>query len=1003
MASTAHFCRTLLALAGLLSTAAAARADAPAAADAEWFERDVLPVLRANCFECHSHSTGKMKGGLALDWRSGWATGGDSGPAVVPGKPSESLLIKAVRQTDADLKMPPKKRLTDAELAVLVEWVRRGAPDPRTTQPVGAAGTWWSLKPLTRPAVPPADRSANPIDAFVRATLKEKGLSPSPEADRRTLIRRVTFDLTGLPPTPEEVAAFAADGAADAYEKLVDRLLASPRYGERWARHWLDVVHFADTHGFEHDVLRPNAWRYRDYVIDALNRDTPWPRFVREQLAADALYPDEPKLTAALGFLGAGPYDQSAANTAPRSFEYLDRDDLVTQTIGAFAGATVGCARCHAHKFDPIPQEDYFALQAVFAGVGKGEIEYDEDTTVARTRARWQGVLAAADARDAAVLLAAENVAAVAEWEGARGKQVESWRQIDLSSIESASKSTLAKLGDGSVLASGVAPATDSYTVTGTLAGLKRVGAIRLDVLPDPSLPKGGPGRAENGNLHLSEFEAKLVRAGQDVPHKLKFGRATADWDQEGWTIAHAIDGKAETAWGIHPRESEPHYAVFELADPQPVDAGTELVVTLKQSHGRQHVIGRFSLSAAADVPADAGVIPAAAAAALKVPPAERSAEQRVAVAAAALRARASAELAKLPPLAKVYAAGATFTSDRGRTTLKAPRPVFVLKRGDLDKPVGPAVAPGALSAIPDLKARFDLPAAAPESARRAALAEWLVDRRNPLTWRAAANRVWSHHFGRGLCDTPNDLGRMGGVPSHPELLDWLACELRDGGTGGAGAGSLKHLHKLIVTSRTYSQSSAAPPEATAVDADNRLLWRFTRRRLEAEAYRDAVLAVSGRLDLTMSGPGVQQFKLGPKIQDTPSVSYTGFDWDAPGAGRRSVYRVVWRAIPDPFMDALDFPDASLPAPTRGFSASPQQALAMANNDFVLRHAQHLAARVERLAETREDRVAAAWRLALQRDPTPQERADFATYAGKHGLPATCRLILNLNEFLFVD
>ncbi|MES2571020.1 MAG: DUF1549 domain-containing protein, partial [Verrucomicrobiota bacterium] len=296
-----------------------------------------------------------------------------------PGDVEESLLVRAIRHGDADLKMP-KEKLPAEEIAILEEWVRRGAPDPREAAPVVDRTDWWSLKPLVRPPVP-VSGPTNPIDAFVLEKLRGKNLEASPPADRRTWIRHIYFDLHGLPPTPEEADAFVHSSDPETEGRVVEKLLASPRYGERWARHWLDVIHFADTHGFEHDVFRPNAWRYRDYVIESFNRDTPWPRFIREQLAADVFFPDSPPV--ALGFLGAGPYDMSAAGTAPKAFEYMDRDDLVTQTMAAFASATVNCARCHAHKFDPITQEDYFAIQAVFAGVGKGEIAFDEDPAVA--------------------------------------------------------------------------------------------------------------------------------------------------------------------------------------------------------------------------------------------------------------------------------------------------------------------------------------------------------------------------------------------------------------------------------------------------------------------------------------------------------------------------------------------------------------------------------------------------------------------------------------------
>ena len=396
----------LLALGAIVS--ASAQSD-----DIIFFREKIQPILEQRCFECHSHKSGKMKGGLTLDSRSGWEAGGEQGAVIVPGQPEKSLLVKAVRRIDPDFKMPPKKPLPENEAALLEEWVKRGAPDPREP-PTKGGGDWWSLKPIARPIVPAG--YANPIDAFINAKLQAEKIPAQPEADRRSLIRRLYFDLHGLPPTPDEVDAFVSDKDPRAYERLVDRLLDSPRYGERWARHWLDTIHFADTHGFEHDLIRTNAWRYRDYVIESFNRDTPWARFVREQLAPDVFFPDEPRLMVGLGFIGAGPWDHSTAQTAPKTSDYLDRDDMVTQTMSTFASATVHCARCHDHKFDPITQEDYYGLQAVFAGVGKGDVPFDHDPEIARERRKWKQLIVAAKRKATNVLFSATNTMMLDEW-----------------------------------------------------------------------------------------------------------------------------------------------------------------------------------------------------------------------------------------------------------------------------------------------------------------------------------------------------------------------------------------------------------------------------------------------------------------------------------------------------------------------------------------------------------------------------------------------------------
>jgi mono/diheme cytochrome c family protein len=961
----------------------------------QFFHTAVEPILKQHCYDCHSHAAGVMEGDLTLDWQSGWKTGGSRGPALVPGQPEQSLLIKAIRHTDPDLKMPDEK-LSEQQIAILTKWVQQGAPDPRLHKPQTdskAALDWWSLKPLMRPPVPGKGPS-NPVDDFIHHRLQQQGLQPAPPADRRTLIRRLMFDLHGMHPTPAEVEAFVNDKRPDAYAQLVDQLLASPRYGERWARHWLDTIHFADSHGFEHDVFRPHAWRFRDYVIERFNQDIPWARFIREQLAADSFYPDASELTVALGFLGAGPYDQSAAATAPKSFEYLDRDDLVTQTMGAFVSTTANCARCHTHKFDPITQSDYFALQAVFAGIGKGDVSYDAEPAVARQRKKWEQLHQAALAKNTTVLLKPEYARLVTEWEQQRVPD-ETWHVLPPEVFVSNGGAELKRQPDQSILVSGPAPEQESILVT-VQPELKTITAFRLDLLTDPSLPHQGPGRAHNGNLHLNEVEVRLFPPDAKEGQKLAIKRATADFNQAGWTIQHALDGNPKTAWGIYPKVGVSHYAVFELQTPLQLEPGTRLVVSLKQVHGGAHLIGRFKLSVTSAAQLDVIALSAEAEAVLKIPADQRTPAQQATLAAVILKYRAEQELAQLPAQAKVYAAAAEAMNERGTVKFPQPREIRLLARGNLDKPRG-VVGPGALSALPSLPARFDQPQQQPEAARRAALADWLADPQNPLTWRSIANRVWHYHFGKGLCDTPNDFGRMGGTPSHPELLDWLACELRDQN------GSLKHLHRLICNSQTYQQSSAFRSELSKIDPENRLLARWSRQRLDADSYRDAVLRVNGTLDLTMGGPGVQQFTQSPGPQATPVLHYDQFDLDSTGAYRRSIYRVVWRGIPDPLMDALDFPDLGLLSPVRGFSASPLQSLVLWNNRFVLHHAQKLAERARKVKPMISDQVRQIILWAWLREPTEDEQRQLTQLAEQHGLETVARLVLNSNEFLFVE
>lgn len=974
-----------------------------AAGAAPDYATEVRPIFEQSCYDCHGPE--RQRGGYRLDVRSIAIRGGDSGsPAIQPHDAAASPLIRYVSGLDEAMHMPPKRSrylpLTPEEIETLRAWIDAGPvwPDELAGE-LEEKPPHWSLEPLERPAVPDGG-ARHPIDAFIEAKLAEHGLEPAPEADARTLIRRVYQDLTGLPPTPEAVAAFEADSSPAAYESVVDDLLASPRHGERWARHWLDTIHFADSHGYEHDIAREHAWRYRDYVIDALNNDTPWPRFVREQLAADVFYPDEPWLTPALGFLGAGTFDLSTYLTATVTFDYLDRDDLVTQTAAAFLSTTANCARCHTHKFDPIPQDDYYALQAVFSGVLKGDVAYDPCAEVASKRRQWRGVLDNARANRAEAFADDVHDSEVRDWLARRGAGA-TWAPLEAETYVSTGGATLTRGPDGAIVASGRRPDTDTYNATATVP-LDRVTALRLDAVPLEAFPNNGPGRAGNGNFHLNEFEVRVFAPGASEPTKLAFRRVTADFNQADWPIEHAVDGDDKTAWGIHPAAGEAHHAVFELDTPLDVAPGTRFAFTLKHLHGERHAIGAFRLAATADAPEQVVAMPKAVHDAMAVPEGSRSPEQRAAVRAYVLRFVAEEQLAALPEQEKVYAAAATVDIPNGDPnplirSLDSPKPVHLLERGDFDKP-REEVQPGALSALAHLPARFELPDDAPEGLRRAALADWIAHPDNVLAWRSIVNRVWHYHFGRGLCDTPSDFGEMGGTPSHPELLDWLACWFRDDARG-----SLKALHRLIVTSATYRQASHTREAAAAIDADNRLLWRQNRHRLDAGAYRDHTLAVSGRLDLTMGGPGVQHFSQGKGPQLTPALDYTAYDWNDPGAGRRSIYRMVWRGIPDPFMEALDFPDLGLLAPVREFSASPLQALALYNNDFVLAHSAALAKRVQQEAPDLAGQVSRAVQLVWLRTPTPTEHASMQAYAETHGLPALCRVLLNSNEYLFVD
>jgi mono/diheme cytochrome c family protein len=941
------------------------------------FDRDIRPIFKASCQKCHG-AEGKPKGQFRLDFRAAAFRGGAGGKAIRPGKAAESLLYKLLVDADPDARMPQKApRLPAAQIELLRRWIDEGAPWPE--EAAGGDTLHWSLRPLAKPAVPPQKPWARtPIDAFILAKLEEKGFAPSPEADRRTLLRRVTYDLTGLAPSPEEMDAFQVEASADAYEKAVDRLLASPRYGERWARHWLDAVHYADTHGHDQDRPRANAWPYRDGVIRALNDDKPYSRFIREQLAGDVLYPEDPQALVATGFIAAGPWDESSqmhimADTVDKKIaQNLDRDDMLTATLSTFMSVTVQCARCHNHKFDPISQAEYYALQSCFAGVDRSNRPFDDDPALNRRRQDLLRRKTEVSLRNFELDAAVERE--VARWERSRS-DAEIWTVVDAETLASKEGSTLVKQPDGSILSTGARPATDTYLITAR-SPLPRVAAVRLEVLTVDDHPYKGPGRQENGNFHLSEFRVEV--GGKPVA----LHRPSADFNQAGWTIAQAIDGKPETAWGIYPEVGKAHSAVFELK--QPIEGGT-ITFVLEQLHGRHHLIHRPRLSVTA-TPVPEPLPPALAKILSSTP---RSAEERRELAAFVLERRIQQELDLLPRPRQVYAAANDFPAEAKFTPARAPRPIFLLKRGDVTKP-GEAARPGGLRCVPGLDPVFAIADPSDEGARRAALAAWISDPGNVLTWRSIVNRVWHHHFGRGIADSPNDLGRMGAPATHPELLDWLAVWFRDGG------GSLKQLHRLIVTSAVYRQSSAHRAEFAKTDASNLYLWRMNRLRLDAEEVRDSILQASGKIDLRMGGPSVKQFHYeDPNPGVTPKVDYGKYDVDHPDNFRRSIYRWVYRTLPDPFMETLDCPDASQLTGARNVSVTPLQAMAVMNNRFVVRQSEHLAARV--------GSVEGAYRAILQRRPGPGEAAEVAGYAARHGLANACRVLLNSNEFMFLD
>ena len=972
----------------LLLLPAAARAG-----DAVDFDRTVAPLLAGRCLDCHAGA--EAKGGLDLLTAKGVADGGDGGPAVVPGKPAESLLWRRVAAGE----MPPKRPLPERERAVLKAWIEGGAKwgrgdiDPLRFSTDRRAGTdWWSLAPLTRPTPPRAD--LHPIDAYVRAALAGRKLTPSPPADRRTLVRRVTFDLTGLPPTPAEVDAFLTNDSPDAYERLVDRLLASPHYGERWARHWLDVAHFGESDGFEFDKVRPHAWRYRDWVIRALNADLPYDRFARLQIAGDVLAPGDPDAVAATGFLIGGPHDGlvPAGEAMRQAMRQDELEDVVGLVGQSFLGLTVHCARCHDHKFDPVRQADYYRLAAALAGVRRGDRPLP---------------LAVPPELPARVEVLRKELAAI---EGPARKRVLDGRKAGRTDsappkpyaswdFSDSLRDTVgglhgravggARIADGAMRLDG-----KSHVVAGPLPDAIREktleGWVRLDDLGQ----RGGgviglqtPGGGVFDALAYGETEPGRWLAGSEFYKRTRGFGGPAETDATGGfvhvAVTYAGDG---TVTGY--RQGRPYGESYNPGPPVAFSpaVGVEILFGLRHAPpgGNRHLTGSILRANLYDraLTADevrrsaesAGFVPEAELAAA-VPPPQREARLRL---TAELRA-AEARLRDLRE-AKAFA-----------VTPQQPGPTHRLMRGD-PREKAEVIAPGGLSALPG--GDFHLAPDAPEAQRRRKLAEWVASDRNPLFARAAVNRVWHYHFGRGLVETPSDLGFNGGRPTHPELLDHLAAEFV------ALKWSLKALHRLIVTSQTYRQSSRPSADALAADADNRSLWRFTPRRLEAEAVRDATLAVAGQLNPAVGGPGYLDVR--PFLHKT-SQYYEPLDPVGPEFNRRSVYRLGARGGRNPLLEAFDCPDPSAATPKRASTTTPLQALALLNGSFTLRMADHFADRLRKEGGADvEGQIRLGFLLAYGRPALDAEVAASRRVVARHGLPAFCRALLNSNGFLYV-
>ncbi len=991
---------------GLFVLALQARAALPAddSAGEINYDRQIRPILSNACYKCHGPDGEEREAGLRLDMRDEALKPADSGSrAIVPGKPEASRLIQRILATEAGEIMPPpdtNKKLSDAEKELLRKWIAQGAKYDEH----------WSFVVPRRPIVPQVGNSRwakNAIDRFVLARLESAGLAPAPQADKTTLIRRVTLDLTGLPPTLAEIDSFLADKNEDAYEKLIDRLLNSPHHGERMAVDWLDAARYADTHGYHIDSGR-DMTRWREWVIESFNRNKPFDQFTIEQLAGDLLPQATLEQQIASGF-NRNHMINFEGGAIPEEYHAAYIIDRVNTTGAVWLGLTVGCAQCHDHKFDPIAQKDFYRLFAFFHNVPENGLDGSKGNAAPLVKVpdpQQQQKLdeIAADVRKKMQQLASSWPAvdaAQTEWEkSALAQSVVEWTVLDPVEYRSSGGATLKKLDDSSLLAAGENPATETYSVI-AWANLKDITGLRLEALPDDSFTAKGPGRSVNGNFVLTNVKLSVGPATEGVAAQpISFKTASADFNQPDFPVANAIDGNPKSGWAIFPEVGRAHTAVFELERPIDREAQLEIAIEFQSQFG-QHQCGRFRLAITnAKNPHARQGLPDEVVRLLAVVAERRTDSQRAEIRTyyrsqvsvdgrglleqiATLR-REQAELDKIIPTAMVM------------QEMAVPRDTFMLIRGQYDKK-GEKVIPG----VPEHIAAF--PKEAPRN--RLGLAQWLVSPAQPLTARVVANRYWQMFFGTGLVKTSDDFGSQGELPSHPELLDWLAVEFMSGSdarplaSGSAalrsaaaptptlrkeseqGRWDIRALLRLIVTSATYRQSSVGTPELYSKDPENRLLARGPRFRLQAEFIRDQALAISGLLNRKIGGQSVSPYQP-PGLWEELMSRADGANWSAQtyvqshGADlyRRTMYTFWKRTCPPPTLATFDAPDRETCTTRRARTNTPLQALILLNDPTYVEASRKLAERMlTEGGKTPDERVAFAFRLALARQPRASE------------------------------
>ena len=978
----------------------------------EFFENKIRPVLSKYCYECHSTQSKKLKAGLLLDSKAGMLQGGDSGPVFVPGKAKGSLLVK-VLEHDGPTKMPSQStKLSKEIIGDFVKWIEMGAPDPREGKLVSKkkeidiekGRQFWSFQPLvskTPPNVKNASWGRTPIDRFILAKLEEKGLTPNATAKWETLLRRAYLDLHGLPPTLDEVQSFSKDTVSAkpqaAYGAMIDRLLESPRFGERWARHWLDTVRFAESGGYEFDGNRPNAFHYRDFVIKAMNDDMPFDEFVRWQIAGDQLVPGNVNAVAATGFLVAGSFPGQTTSKTLALIRYDHLDDMVSTLGTSMLGLSFGCARCHEHKYDPIPQEDYYRLVSNLGRTDSANLKVNGETE------NFRKLKAAFDVVHAPLLKTRDQYEQAelvkfldAFWQANKDKTPASW--LTLVPTEAKAKAgVLTTNADGSLTPTGKPQKNENYTITAQTLQ-KKIKSLRVEALQD----KGAAGFVLSEVTVVATPTSAPVKAKiKPITVKLKAGQASAA--DPKFPLIAAVDGNPKTGWSVGPVADKDHAATFDFEGDIGFDGGTTLTITLKFEADGSH-IARPRIAISTDASAKLATVGEAQTAtelttALRVTNGQWKAERRDALAPwlRKLDAKADAVYSEVEAIAKKEPQPKLidiFAAQSGRGG-----PVNFLIRGEPEKK-REVTNPGFVQVLMTHAEKDQrwLDTAKTKLDPRVGLANWITDKEHGaghLLARVIVNRLWQHHMGKGIVGTPNDFGVQGDAPTHPEMLDYLASELIKNGW------KLKPIHKLIMTSAVYMQSNEINATNMKADPANKLWWRRPTRRLEAEAIRDSLLAVGTTIDLKMYGTGTL---------------------DANGP-RRSVYLTVKRSQMIPFLTMFDVPEALQSIGERSVTTVPTQSLAFMNSPLVRGTAQKLAVRIKtKPAGERsepaglEQAIEQAYLIALARRPSQPERDRMRSFierqaesygntpaARDQALTDFCQVLVCLNEFIYVD